>query len=79
MTSNDAMNEANRRYYNNEMLVRRVRIVSEIDIEWREDEPDYCLDVARCDAHLPTSARMVRPAQVNVEIIGEPREVGNDE
>jgi hypothetical protein len=35
---------ANREYYAN-MPTRRARVVVEVDVEWREDEPEYSFDV----------------------------------
>lgn len=63
------MNEANSRYYNHEMKTRRVRVVFDVDVEWREDDPDYSLQVARTDALPETSVRVMHPKFVSAEFV----------
>lgn len=45
MTTTDRPEDiANREYYEN-MPTRRARVVVEVDVEWREDDPDYSFSV----------------------------------
>lgn len=59
---------ANRDYYNRTMVTRRVRAVVEADVEWREDDPDYCRHVAELEMCPDVSVRLRNPRVVEVEV-----------
>lgn len=62
---------ANRNYYNNEMLVRPVRVTVEMDVEWRDGDPDYCLEVAKLDGRPSSGVRVLHPRVVSAEYVGD--------
>lgn len=58
LTDNEIHDQANRDYYAT-MPTRRVtiRVEVEADVEWREDDPDYCEQVARLETAWGDGAR----------------------
>lgn len=68
---------ANREYYNHKMMTRRVRITYEADVEWREDDPDYCLEVVSTDWTTPSLNVRMRDARlISTDLLpGEPKRV----
>lgn len=60
---------ANRAYYNGGQQFRRVRAVIEADVEWRDDDPTYCLGVASVDLIPDTTARVREVHSIGSEII----------
>lgn len=58
---------ANRAYYAANMPTRRFRVEMDVDVEWREDEPDYAEGVIRTD--LPVQAETIRMRNITVEAV----------
>lgn len=60
-----------RRYAYATAKYRTVRFVIEADVEWRDDDPDYCLSVAETDARIDTD-RIHGTRVISTEIVSEP-------
>jgi hypothetical protein len=75
MSTEDPYVQANREYYNHTMLVRRVRVTWDIDVEWRPDDPGYTDGVIRTDSAPETGVSVLNPELVGAEFIGKPLRV----
>lgn len=64
-TDVDPVVAANRDYYAN-MPVRSYRVVLDVDVEWRSDEPDYSVGVIETDLPAAILAYGVRFAAARI-------------
>lgn len=60
-------------YYTHEMVTKRVRLVVDADVEWREDDPTYSLSAAELDIQTGESVRVRNVTPVSSEFLGEMR------